>query len=110
MSLSPVRIPQADDPARTATIGVNADQHSASDPTNGYHPPLAIIPPVIDLIDDETLEQLYRQPERQPALDVVSLAVGLVPREIHAAIRQRQIYVKDRRTDRRRGQSGSCDR
>jgi hypothetical protein len=63
MSFSPVRIAQADDPTYAATIGIDADQHSASGLTNGYHPPLAIILPVMDPIDDETLEQLYCQRE-----------------------------------------------
>jgi hypothetical protein len=109
MPFSPVCIAQADDPARAATIGINANQHSASDLTNGYHPTLAIIPPIVDLFDRETPEQFDCQPEWQSALDEVSLALGLVPHEIHGTIRQRQTYVKDRRVNRARGQTRSCD-
>jgi hypothetical protein len=68
MSFSPVRITQADDPSHIATISVNANQYSASDLTKGYHAPLAVIPPVINLIDHESPEQLNHQSLRQTAL------------------------------------------
>jgi hypothetical protein len=58
ISLSPARIAQTDDPARIATIGIDAGENETLDDPDCLHPYLTIIPPAVDLLDNRSSEQL----------------------------------------------------
>jgi hypothetical protein len=67
ISLSPARIAQTDDPARPATIGIDAGENETLDDPDCPDPYLAIVSPAIDLFDDRSRKQLNRERKGQTA-------------------------------------------